>query len=130
MSRFWMLITVAAVALCLPPAMRSGAAGGKAARMDAKALAPLTRPAALFDHDAHNKKAQLDDRCWVCHHTDGKKLAAENSSEGQACADCHPVKAEKGKTALRQAYHGQCQSCHAAQKAGPLACAACHKSGE
>jgi cytochrome c553 len=130
MHRIWILTLTAALALCLLPALSTGAAEKKAPRLLDKALAPHTRPGALFDHDKHNEKAKLDDRCWVCHHMDGKKPSADQSSEGQACADCHAVKAEKGKTSLRAAYHGQCQTCHATQKTGPLACGECHKSGD
>jgi len=99
---------------------------------DMKVLAPeafgkLTRPAAVFMHDQHNEKAALDD-CVTCHHggSDGKQDKSV-STEGTACADCHEIKAPKGRTDLNHAYHKQCISCHEAKGKGPVACGQCHK---
>lgn len=91
------------------------------------ALAPHTRAPALFNHDAHNEKAKLED-CAVCHHDakDGKIIAGV-SSEGTPCADCHAVKGKA--TTLRMAYHRQCMGCHAARGNGPTACGSCHSGG-
>ncbi|ABB40503.1 Transmembrane complex, tetraheme cytochrome c3 [Oleidesulfovibrio alaskensis G20] len=91
------------------------------------ALEPLTRPAAVFDHDAHNEKAGLND-CAVCHHgeEDGKQ-SLEVTSEGVPCADCHAVKAQGKRTPLRRAYHRQCMGCHQSAGKGPANCGGCHK---
>lgn len=130
MTRLWIIMTLVAAVLCLLPALNGRAADGKAPRLADKALAPLTRPGALFDHDKHNHKSKLDDRCYICHHENGKQPAPDKSTEGTACVDCHAVKAVKDKTPLRAAYHGQCQSCHATLRTGPLACGECHRTGE
>ena len=36
------------------------------------------RPIAVFDHDAHNEKAELEDKCWFCHHTTAPILPKVN----------------------------------------------------
>ncbi len=90
------------------------------------------RPPAAFGHDAHNEKAELDE-CGRCHHgeTDGR-MDPDNTSEGQACAECHAADPKAApelahKTPLRRAYHLQCQGCHAETGKGPLACGQCHR---
>ncbi|MBG0777375.1 MAG: cytochrome c3 family protein [Desulfovibrionaceae bacterium] len=83
------------------------------------------RPAAVFNHDAHNEKAGIEGDCYLCHHSEGKP-DPDNTSEGTPCSDCHAVKAEKGKTGLMQAYHKMCQDCHQAKGKGPIACGECH----
>jgi len=107
-------------------------AQGALSQQDMKVLAPaayekLTRPAAQFNHDEHNTKAQLED-CVICHHSgaDGKQDKTA-SSEGTPCADCHKLKAEGKGTALTSAYHKQCISCHKEKGKGPIACGQCHK---
>ncbi|MBI9078937.1 MAG: cytochrome c3 family protein [Pseudodesulfovibrio sp.] len=86
------------------------------------------RPAAMFKHDAHNELAGLED-CVVCHHgkTDAGLIDLENSSDGESCSSCHPVKPENGATPLMRAYHLQCTTCHADALKGPVACGECHK---
>lgn len=107
-------------------------AQGALSQQDMKVLAPaalgkLTRPAAQFNHDAHNEKAQLTD-CVVCHHggADGKQDKTA-STEGTPCSDCHKVKTNGKGTDLTHAYHGQCIGCHQAKGKGPVACGQCHK---
>ena len=99
-------------------------------RMDTNASAfdHLRRPAALFDHDAHNETAGIED-CAVCHHVweDGK-LVADESSEDTPCADCHSVEAgPDNSVSLANAFHTQCRSCHVDRGSGPLLCGQCHK---
>ncbi len=85
------------------------------------------RPAAAFPHDAHNEKAALEDKCWHCHHMDGKNLSEDSSSEGVPCVDCHAVAPDSADvTPLMDAYHKQCIDCHEQQAKGPLACGECH----
>lgn len=91
------------------------------------ALLPQTRPAALFKHDEHNAKAQLEDQCILCHHSgENGVLAADESSEGTPCADCHTVAGGPKQTPLRRAYHRQCMNCHKAKGRGPTHCSGCH----
>ena len=94
-------------------------------RLEPEALKPQQRPAAVFDHDAHNEKAKLEN-CAVCHHDakDGK-IVPEGSSEGTPCADCHAKAATKG-TYLVNAYHRQCMDCHKTSGKGPTSCGGCH----
>jgi hypothetical protein len=97
-------------------------------RMDTSAFERLRRPAAVFDHDAHNEAAQIDD-CAVCHHVweDGKLVPGE-SSEDTPCSDCHGLVAgPDNPTPLVNAFHTQCKSCHVKKGKGPLFCAECHK---
>ena len=92
----------------------------------------MQRPPAVFSHDEHNEKAALDE-CSVCHHVyvDGKK-AADESSEGQECSECHGLKAnEDNALPLMKAYHDMCKGCHQKAKAegkkrGPVTCGECH----
>ncbi len=90
------------------------------------AFGKLERPLCVFDHDAHNEKAQTED-CSLCHHVydNGKKVEGE-SSEDKACSDCHDLKAQGKQPGLRTAYHQQCKQCHIDQKKGPVACGECH----
>ncbi len=87
------------------------------------------RPAAVFDHDVHNEKADLEDNCAICHHVyDGKTLVEGESSEDSYCSDCHSLeKTDDNSVPLRAAYHRLCKSCHVEVNNGPLLCGECHK---
>lgn len=87
------------------------------------------RPAVKFEHDKHNELAGLED-CVVCHHgkTDEGLMDTENSSEGESCDSCHPVKPENGEIPLMRAYHLQCTTCHTDELKGPVACGECHRN--
>ncbi len=85
------------------------------------------RPATYFPHDEHNAKADLEDRCYLCHHLDGSDPHPEAMSVGTPCSGCHEVEPEDAdETPLRSAYHDLCQDCHAQEQAGPIACGECH----
>ncbi len=88
-----------------------------------EALQPLKRMPAVFNHDAHNEKAKLDD-CAVCHHNAENGKIVEGDSVGTPCADCHDGKTNS--MALRRAYHVMCTSCHIERGAGPVTCNGCH----
>jgi len=94
--------------------------------LKAEAFLKHTRPAAVFKHDEHNEKAELQD-CNICHHVykDGK-LMADEDSVGTPCADCHGLKANGRQPGLMAAYHKMCKGCHEAKGKGPLACGQCH----
>ncbi len=84
------------------------------------------RPPAVFRHDEHNEKAEIED-CNECHHVyeDGEKLEDE-SSEDQSCSDCHEEKDSGNIPGLRKAFHTNCKGCHLEQKKGPIMCGTCH----
>lgn len=84
------------------------------------------RPAAVFRHDEHNEKAELDD-CARCHHVyeNGVLMEGEDSI-GTPCSDCHALADQGSQPGLRKAYHKQCTGCHAERAAGPVACGQCH----
>lgn len=85
------------------------------------------RTSAQFFHDTHNETAGLDD-CAECHHVyddNGEKLEDE-SSEDQACSDCHDEQDDGSKPGLMKAYHMNCKGCHLADQKGPILCAECH----
>lgn len=84
------------------------------------------RPPAVFKHDEHNAKAEIEDQCWYCHHMDGSNPDPEEDSIGIPCSDCHMVEAVEGSTPLMMAYHMQCKDCHMKEKAGPITCGECH----
>jgi hypothetical protein len=84
------------------------------------------RPPAVFVHDEHNEKAELDE-CNVCHHVyEAGKKVEDDSSEGQGCSDCHSVEGGSPTRPLMKAYHNMCKSCHRENKAGPVTCGECH----
>ncbi len=61
------------------------------------------RSPSIFVHDAHNEKAGIDE-CYECHHVyaDGE-LVEDESSEDQACSDCHGFESEGSRNADRSA---------------------------
>jgi hypothetical protein len=85
------------------------------------------RPPAVFHHDDHNEKADLFD-CARCHHVYDEKgqLVEYDSSEDQACADCHGLDDQGRMPGLRKAFHQNCIDCHLEVRQGPFACAQCH----
>ena len=84
------------------------------------------RPPAVFRHDEHNEKAEIED-CNECHHVyeDGKKLEDE-SSEDQSCSECHDEKGSGNMPGLRKAFHTNCKGCHLEKNKGPVMCGTCH----
>ncbi|RTZ97714.1 MAG: acidic cytochrome c3 [Deltaproteobacteria bacterium] len=84
------------------------------------------RPAAIFNHDAHNENAEIED-CSSCHHLyEEGYLVQDVSSEDQSCSDCHTLKPSKTTLGLRKAFHTLCISCHKKEEKGPLLCGECH----
>jgi hypothetical protein len=90
---------------------------------------PLERPQVIFDHKKH-----------------AEALKKEGKKEGETCDTCHPLDKEKNlilfdfpkkvkkkdKDLVRNAYHGECISCHKEKlrekkKSGPVICGDCHK---
>jgi cytochrome c553 len=63
------------------------------------------RPPAVFKHDEHNEKAEIDE-CNECHHVyeSGERLEDE-SSEDQSCSDCHSEKGADDRPRLIKAFH-------------------------
>jgi hypothetical protein len=86
------------------------------------------RPAAVFDHDEHNEKAQLEDDCSICHHVYENKVKIEDeSSEDSLCSECHFLTStEENTIPLRMAFHNHCKSCHFKLEKGPVLCGECH----
>lgn len=82
------------------------------------------RPNAVFLHDAHNKKAEIDD-CGTCHHVykDGVKIEGD-TSENMECSECHKINGNPVPLVSR--YHLRCKGCHEEKKAGPIMCSECH----
>ncbi|MCJ8500420.1 acidic tetraheme cytochrome c3 TmcA [Desulfatitalea alkaliphila] len=85
------------------------------------------RPPAVFEHDRHNETAELWD-CMICHHVyDEQGVQSDwESSEDQACADCHGLEDQGGMPGLRKAFHQSCKGCHLTERKGPVTCAECH----
>ena len=84
------------------------------------------RPSAVFAHDEHNEKAEIEE-CRVCHHVYqyGQKVEDE-SSEDLKCSDCHHVQTGFPTRPLMKAYHDLCKGCHLDNKVGPITCGECH----
>lgn len=126
---FLTIITALAISLCLLAGVATGEDEEEYSVFMTSPLEPLQRPVSVFDHDAHNEKAELDD-CSICHHayTEDGMLDSEGSSEGIPCSDCHVTEDEaaEGATPLVKAYHLQCKNCHDRKGKGPRACGECH----
>jgi hypothetical protein len=77
------------------------------------------RPPATFYHDTHNEAAGLDD-CNECHHIydEAGVKSEDESSEDQACSECHGDADEGSKPGLMKAYHLNCKGCHLSEKKG------------
>ncbi|MCP3873352.1 MAG: cytochrome c3 family protein [Desulfobacteraceae bacterium] len=87
------------------------------------------RPAAVFDHDDHNEKAQLEEDCSICHHVyDENNVRIEDeSSEDSLCSECHSLKKiPENSIPLRMAFHNRCKQCHFKSDKGPVLCGECH----
>jgi len=84
------------------------------------------RTPAVFNHDEHNEKAEIDE-CNECHHIyeDGK-LMEDESSEDQSCSDCHELVSNTNMPSLRKAFHKNCKGCHQDRSVGPVMCGECH----
>jgi len=65
------------------------------------------RPGAVFLHDEHNEKAEIDD-CGTCHHVykDGVKVE-EETSEDRECSECHKIDGDP--VPLVTKYHLRCK---------------------
>ena len=94
--------------------------------LEDSAFEDRTRPPAVFSHEEHNEKAEIEE-CYVCHHLyeDGNKVE-DDSSEGQGCSECHRVEEEHSAGALMKAYHSLCTDCHRDKNKGPVTCGECH----
>ena len=94
-----------------------------------EAFGKKQRPPAVFAHEDHNEKAEIED-CSICHHVykDGQKVEDE-SSEDMSCSDCHNVKEKYPTRPLMKAYHDLCQGCHK-ETNGPVTCGECHPRGK
>ena len=95
--------------------------------VDASVFDNPRRPSAVFEHDAHNEIAQIED-CAECHHVydeEGNKIEDEDSTD-QRCFDCHEMRDTESMPGLRRAFHLNCKGCHQDQKAGPVMCGKCH----
>jgi len=94
-----------------------------------EAFGDRERPAAVFAHEEHNEKAEIEE-CNVCHHIyEGGKWVEDESSEGQGCADCHNVEEGHPTRPLMKAYHDLCKQCHLDNNKGPVTCGECHPRG-
>jgi hypothetical protein len=94
--------------------------------LDDQGFSKKQRPPAVFKHDEHNEKAEIEE-CNECHHIyeNGEKLEDE-SSEDQLCSDCHSETDSGDQPRLLKAYHLNCKGCHQAAKKGPIMCGECH----
>ncbi len=118
--------TIAVAIFFLAPAIHSQAPDMTHVIEDA--FPSKERPASVFPHDEHNEMADLQDKCYVCHHYDGPDQDHTDMSIGMDCSDCHSVEPDDPdeETPLKQAYHNLCMDCHEDEGAGPVACGECH----
>jgi hypothetical protein len=94
--------------------------------VESDAFTQPQRTSAVFRHDEHNEKAQIEN-CNQCHHVyaDGK-LVEDESSEDRRCSDCHGLQDSGRQPGLMKAFHLNCKGCHQETKKGPVMCGACH----
>jgi hypothetical protein len=97
-------------------------------RLEPAAFEHLRRPGAVFFHDDHNEAAGIED-CAVCHHVwEDNHLVADESSEDQACSDCHGLSSGvDNPVSLTAAFHRRCRECHFESQKGPVLCGQCHQ---
>lgn len=122
-TMIWIIVALSITALFILPALSQD---DEPSVLIDEGFEKRQRPGSLFDHDAHMEYEDIED-CNACHHVyeNGKKLADE-TSEGEACSECHQEKPDDGSTKLISAYHNQCKGCHEELKKGPLTCGECH----
>ena len=122
---FMMLILALVMVMVIPGAAFSQ---GEQERLDTSAFEKPRRPGAIFAHDDHNEKANLEDDCAICHHVyANKQLVPDESSEEDACSDCHGLKSSlENNIPLVRAFHGRCRECHFDSGKGPVLCGQCH----
>lgn len=118
----WLLIALLLIGVWLIPAFSQE----DMEVVDDAGFAKKQRPPAVFQHDAHNETAQIEE-CNECHHVydNGEKLEDE-SSEDQSCSDCHEENGSGNQPGLRKAFHLNCKGCHLKNKLGPVMCGSCH----
>ena len=85
------------------------------------------RPPAVFNHEAHNDDAGIEE-CNECHHVFDKSgnRVEDESSEDQRCSDCHALESKERQPGLMKAFHVNCKGCHLEKKKGPILCGECH----
>jgi len=105
-----------------------GFAQGDQERLDPAAFKMPQRPGAIFSHDDHTQKTQILDDCAICHHVyANKKLVPDQSSEDNACSDCHCLQpSPENGISLVNAFHKRCRQCHFVSGKGPVLCGQCH----
>ena len=119
------LFAVIAVSACMLAFMPAYSQEDITALED-EAFGNRERPAAVFAHEEHNEKAEIEE-CNVCHHVyEGGNKVEDDSSEGQGCSDCHNVEEEQPTRSLMKAYHDLCKDCHRENNKGPATCGECH----
>jgi hypothetical protein len=96
--------------------------------VDNSVFESTTRPPALFEHDAHNEAAGIEE-CSVCHHVyEEGVLMEDESSEDQRCSECHQRDPDARLQPLMRKFHQGCKGCHIERKKGPIMCGQCHKT--
>ncbi|NJB69524.1 cytochrome c553 [Desulfobaculum xiamenense] len=124
MKRLGIFAAVAALAtfLCIATAYSQD----DIVQLDDPAFNGGQRPPAVFAHDLHNEKAEIDD-CAACHHVyeNGQRVEGQDSV-GTSCSECHELKNKGSQPGLMLAYHKQCKTCHEEKGKGPVACGECH----
>ncbi len=101
---------------------------GEQERLDPSAFNMPQRPGSLFSHDDHTQMENISDDCAICHHVyENKTLVPDESSEDNACSDCHSLRpSPENGISLVQAFHKRCKECHYASENGPVLCGQCH----
>ena len=106
--------------------LASASAQDEMTQVDNRSFRNPQRPASVFQHDAHNEAAEIEE-CNECHHIYENGVKSEDeSSEDQMCADCHTQASGGDRPTLLQAFHGNCKGCHLQRTSGPILCGQCH----
>lgn len=100
---------------------------GEMKHVDNSMFEKQVRPPAVFEHDAHNDAADIQD-CAACHHLfEEGVLIEDESSEDQSCEECHRLDPSARIQPLMKVFHKRCKGCHLEKKIGPILCGECHK---
>ena len=94
--------------------------------VDNEGFTKKQRPPAVFRHDEHNEKAEIE-ACNECHHVyENSNKVEDESSEDQSCSECHDENGSGQQPGLRRAFHLNCKACHLENQKGPVMCGQCH----
>ncbi|MGA2108002.1 MAG: cytochrome c3 family protein [Syntrophorhabdales bacterium] len=109
-----LLVTGSAISLLLFAALSYAAVMSPAQDIVIKARQHTKLQPVIFSHATHVDKQKIE--CATCHHKD--------PAEPKACTTCHNTEGQNKPISAKEAFHGNCRTCHKEQVASK--CYDCH----